>query len=91
MIVENTESIESAITLTAHSTDSDNIAHMEHYVIFYWLASERLNGYDQRGYCLLVTRFLADSEDVYPVCDLIPYERLYSSYFSRELLFELCE
>ena len=35
--------------------------------------------------------FLTASEDAYPVCDLIPYERLYSSYFCRGLLFELCE
>ena len=91
MIVENAKSTESATTFTAHSTNSDNIAHREHYVIFHWLASERLNGYDRQGYYLLVTRFLADSEDVYPVYDLISYEKLYSSYFGRGLLFELCE
>ena len=64
---------------------------MEHYVVFHWLASEWLNGYDQPRYGLLVTQFLTATKDVNPVCDLIPYERLYSSHFGSELLFELCE
>ena len=62
---------------------------MEYYVVLHRLAS--LNSYDWHRYCLLVTQFLTASEDVYPICDLIPYERLYSSYFGRGLLFELCE
>ena len=64
---------------------------MEHYVVFHWLASERLNGYDRHIHCLLVARFLTATKDAYPVYNLIPYEWLYSSYFGRELLFELCE
>ena len=54
---------------------------MEHYVVFHRLASKWLNGYDQHRYCLLVTQFLTASEDDYLICDLFPYERLYSSYY----------
>jgi len=99
MIVENTESIESAITFTTHSIDSDNkVLSLEkenctHGTLcsFHRLASEWLNSYDRHRHYLLVTRFLIALEDVYPICDLISYERLYSSYIGRGLLFELCE
>ena len=99
MIIENAESIESAITFTAHSTDLDNIVlslekeNCTHGTLcsFHRLESERLNGYDQHRHCLLVTRFLIATKYVYTFCDLIPYKRLYSSYFGRGLLFELCE
>ena len=64
---------------------------MEYYVVFHWLASERLNGYDRHRHGLLAAQFLMATKDAYPVYNLVPYERLYSSYFGRGLLFELCE
>ena len=64
---------------------------MEPYVVFHQLAFKCLVSYDRHRHCLMVGRFLTALEDVYPVYDLIPYGRLYSSYFDRGLLVEPCE
>jgi hypothetical protein len=40
---------------------------------------------------MLVSWFLIVVENVYPVYDLIRYEKLYSRHFGRGLLFKLCE